>query len=261
VSLLPFETCLFDNGDPRDRIQVFERGDRLELRFGNTIVQSAKSRKAPDILQLDYTRALLACMLFVPDGAKILHIGLGAGTIPDFIYRHFPRAHQRVVELNPDVIRVASEYFDLPRSARLEVVQDDGVNHLRVTRDRFDLIVFDAFHANGAAPQLTTASAFDLAKDRVNPGGWLVNNAWGSDAALLRSITTALKERFREVHQLSVRLHSNVILLAGSPPVRTTFPSLRARATDLQARMPLDFEPWLKQLSAGLQNRPNLVSG
>ena len=223
--------------------------------------ESAKSRNAPDVLLLEYTRALLTCMLFVPDNASILHIGLGAGTIPDFIHRRFPHARQRVVELNPEVIAVAGRFFDLPRSARLEVVQDDGLHHLRIARDAFDLLVFDAFHAEGAASQLTTAAAFELAQKRLKPGGWLVNNAWGSDALLLRAITTALQERFAEVHQLSVRMHSNVILIAGSPATRTSLSALRERADVLGARMPLDLAPWLKQLAAGLQRRPTLVSG
>jgi spermidine synthase len=261
VSLLPFETCIYDNGKTADRIQVFERGDRLELRFGNNIVQSAKSKQAPDFLVLEYTRALLTCMLFAPENAQMLHVGLGAGTIPDFIHRHFPKVRQRVVELSPEVIGIAYQHFGLPRSSRLEVVQDDGLHHLRVTRDEFDMIVFDAFHANGAAPEMTTANAFQLAMERLKPGGWFVNNAWGSDVALLRTIVSALKERFTEVHMLSVRMHSNVILIAGSPPTRTRLAALRERAETLSAQIHLDFEPWLKQLAAGNQSRPTLVTG
>lgn len=242
------EVCVYDNRDSTHRIQVFERGDRIELRFGNTIVQSAKSKRAPDLLLLEYTRALLTCMLLVPDNAGILQIGLGAGTIPAFIHRHFPLARQRVVELNPQVVDVARRYFDLPESARLEIVQDDGINHLRVTRDTFDLVIFDAFHAEGAAPQMTTATAFSLAQKRLKPGGWLVNNAWGSDEALLRNILLALKERFPEVHSLSVRMNSNVIIFAGSPSRPIGLRELTARAAALGARMPLDFDPWLRQL-------------
>jgi spermidine synthase len=260
VSFLPFETCVYDNGNVMDRVQVFEHADRWELRFGNSIVQSAKSKQAPDLLLLEYTRALLTGLLFAPDNASILHIGLGAGTIPDFIHRHFPQARQRVVELNRDVIAVAERYFGLPRSARLDVVQDDGINHLRVARDLFDLVVFDAFHANGAAPQMTTKTAFQLAQKRLKPGGWLVNNAWGSDAGLLHAITMALRELFSEVHLLSVRMHSNVILIAGSPSSPTRLATLRDRAAALSARMPLDFQPWLKQLASGVQNWPALVS-
>ena len=261
VGLLPIETCVYDNGNPANRIQVFERGDRLELRFGNSIVQSAKSTRAPDFLVLEYTRALLTSMLFVPDDAGILHIGLGAGTIPDFIHRHFPRVRQRVVDVSPEVISIALTHFDLPRSPRLQVINDDGLHYLRHTQDRFDMIVFDAFHANGAAPDMTTASAFQAAMERLNPGGWLVNNAWGSDAALLREILTALRERFREVHSLSVRLNSNVILIAGSPPTPTRLADLRRRAATLSATMPLDFDPWLRQLASGSQGRPTLVVG
>lgn len=248
MSLFPQEVCLYDNRNDAGRVQVFERGDRLELRFGNSIVQSAMSRRAPDLLLLEYTRALLTCMLLVPQDASILHLGLGAGTIPAFIFRHFPAAQQCVVELNPDVIAVAERYFGLPRSPRLHVVEDDGIEFLRRARDTYDLVVFDAFHADGAAPQLTTSVAFTLAQQRLKPGGWLVNNAWGSEGLRLRGIVTALKERFTELHTLSVRLNSNVIVLAASPRQATSLASLRKRAAELSVRMPLDFEPWLKQL-------------
>jgi len=248
VSLFPQEVCLYDNRSPTGRVQVFERGDRLELRFGNSIVQSAMSRRAPDLLLLEYTRALLTCMLLVPDNAHILHFGLGAGTIPAFIFRHFPAAQQRVIELNGDVIAVAERYFGLPHSSRLQVVEDDGIEFLQRARDAYDLIIFDAFHADGAAPQLTTRAAFALAQQRLKPDGWLVNNAWGSDALRLRGIVTALKERFTELYSLSVRFNSNVIVLAASPRRETSLANLRKRAGELSARMPLDFEPWLKQL-------------
>jgi len=249
VSLFPHEVCVYDNRDPDSRIQVFERGDRQELRFGNSIVQSARSKRAPDLLLLEYTRALLTGMLLVPDDASILHLGLGAGTIPAFIHRHFPSTRQRVVELNPDVIAVASRFFDLPRSPRLLVVQDDGIGFLRGAREQYDLVIFDAFHANGAAPQLTTGTAFSLAQQRLKPDGWLVNNAWGSEELLLRGMLVALRERFAEVHTLSVRLNSNVIVFAGSPARPTRMGALRERAAALSARMPLDFDPWLKQMA------------
>jgi spermidine synthase len=248
VSLFPQEVCLYDNRNAAGRIQVFERGDRLELRFGNSIVQSAMSRRVPDLLLLEYTRALLTCMLLVQEDANILHIGLGAGTIPAFIFRHFPAAQQRVIELNGEVIAVAERFFGLPRSARLQVVEDDGLNYLRSARETFDLVVFDAFHAEGAAPQLTTPGAFSLARQRLKPQGWLVNNAWGSDAVRLRGIVTALKERFTELHTLSVRHNSNVIVFAASPARAASLGELRKRAAALSARMPLDFEPWLKQI-------------
>jgi spermidine synthase len=249
VSLFAKEVCLYDASTATGRVQVFERGDRMELRFGNGIVQSARSKSAPNMLLLEYTRALLTCLLLVSDAPHVLHLGLGAGTIPDFIHRHLPASKQRVVEVSEEVIAVAERYFELPRSVRLQVVQDDGINHLRVTRDRFDLIVFDAFLADGAARQMTTTTAFDLAKSRLNPGGWIVNNAWGSDSLLLRTMLLALKERFDEVHSLSVRLNSNVILLAGSPEARTTLTELRRKAELLSRKVPLDFEPWLKQFA------------
>ncbi|MBI4084264.1 MAG: fused MFS/spermidine synthase [Candidatus Lambdaproteobacteria bacterium] len=235
------ETTLCEMRKEGLTVQVVQRGEQVELRFGNRVTQSAWSREQPDRLVLEYTRAMLVGFLFAPAARRILHIGLGAGSIPRFIHRYWPEAQQRIVELHPEVVEVAFRYFDLPVSARLDVVQGDGAEHLRLCRERYDLLFLDAFHAEGVPHHLEARTFFDLVRERLEPGGWLVNNVWGSDRANLRRVVANLRLAFPSMYAVSVRAQSNVILYAGcaEPPPQA---ALERRAEALAGRMPLDFD-------------------
>ena len=100
MKLFRFEKTLYDKEVGGLSIQVVERGSHLELRFGNHIVQSARSLHAPDVLVLDYTRAMMAGLLFAPRPERVLHFGLGGGSLAGFLHNHLPFLRQQVVEIN-----------------------------------------------------------------------------------------------------------------------------------------------------------------
>ena len=105
------------NGVP---VQVWEKLDRREMRFGNLIVQSAYSTLQPDCLLLRYTRQMLAAIALVPQLENVLHIGLGGGSVANFLFHHFPKIQQTAIEINPLVIDAAYEHFGLAKDFRLD---------------------------------------------------------------------------------------------------------------------------------------------
>lgn len=241
MKLFQHEYPVFDKTVDGVRIQVIDRGQQRELRFGNHITQSARSLTAPDVLVLDYTRAMVAGLLFVPRPEQVLHFGLGGGSLPSFLHRHLPQVRQTVVELNPGVVEVAYRYFELPVSGRLRVVNQDGADFLRQDTGRYAMVFMDAFHANGAAPHMNTLSVFRMLVERLEPGGCLVLNAWGSNQTELYRVREALVATFATVHSVSVRADSNVIFVA-LPQARTpSLPQLRRRIDWLSRQFPLDF--------------------
>lgn len=241
MRLFSADRPIFEQESPFGPVQVFDRGEHRELRFGNHIVQSALSRKAPDLLVLDYTRAMMAGMLFAPRDGRILHLGLGAGSLPRFIHHYFPRARQTVVERNPVVIDVAYRFFDLPRSPGLTVVEDDGAAYLQRCNEPFELIVMDAFHADGADQGVQNGEMLRVVRDKVGATGWVVNNVWGSQRDNLRRVMRDMARTFRVLYGISVRVDSNVILVASatrSPPAAR---HLLRYAEALSLEIPLDF--------------------
>lgn len=248
MKLFRNEQTVFERTVDGVPIQVVDRGDQRELRFGNHITQSARALSAPDVLLLDYTRGMMAGLLFLPKPGRVLHVGLGGGSLPTFLHRHLPDVRQRIVEVNPGVIDVAFRYFALPISPRLEVLEADGLEFLRQDTGRYGLIMLDAFHANGAAPHMNSGSVFRMLRQRLEPGGWLVVNTWGSHPERLAHVRESLGEAFARLYYLSVRADSNVIFIACGQPRDPTAAQLRRRAQWLSQQFPLDFAGLLRQV-------------
>ena len=247
MNMFRFEKTLFDKEVEGLSIQVVERGSQLELRFGNHIVQSARSLHAPDVLVLDYTRAMMAGLLFVPRPESALHFGLGGGSLPGFLHNHLQFLRQQVVEINRGVIDVAYRYFQLPVSNRLEVVHQDGTDFLRGQENlepasRYDMIFLDAFHADGAEPDLNTGAIYGRLKSMLTSRGWLINNVWGSDKEKLNQVRRDMAAQIDNVSYVSVRSDSNVIFIASPSEAPPSLGLLRKRASLLSRQFPMDFE-------------------
>ncbi len=248
MKFIPFERKLYEKQGDHHLVQVFQRGARRELRFGNHIVQSSYIPDAPDILQLDYTRAMAAAFVLNENPRSILHIGLGAGTLPRFIHRHFAEARQCIVELSPEVAEAAYQFFDLPRSPRLHVIEGDGADFVLRERGRYDLIFLDAFHADGAAREMHQPAVLRALRARLAPGGWLVCNAWGSDEEALRRLTAELLAVMPTLFYISVRFNSNVVFFGKVEPSMPMPQELMARARRLAQEIPLEFHQFVPRI-------------
>ncbi len=229
-------------------VQVLQRDERRELRFGNHITQSAVSTTDPDTLQLDYTRAMMAGFLFAPEAEEILHIGLGGGSLPRFIHQHLPNARQTVIELSAEVIEVAYRYFFLPVSPRLEVFQGEGEAFLSDSGKKFDLIFLDAFNADGAPGNLNEQPFLKEARAHLTGRGWLIDNVWGSDHKNLEYVRRNLRSVFAGLFSVSVRWDSNVIFFARATAELPTPETLWAAAEAKSLTLPLDLETMAREL-------------
>lgn len=49
------------------------------------------------------------------------------------------------VEIDPDMIKIANEYFELDKIKQLEIVIDDAFEFVLKTKDKYDLIIIDIF--------------------------------------------------------------------------------------------------------------------
>ena len=124
---------------------------------------------------------------------NVLFIGLGGGSAPKRMWRDFPDLRLQVVELDPEVVNAAYRWFELPRSPRLTVDADDGRQWLTRHRQKWDVIVIDAFYADSIPFHLATHEFLELVRERLSPGGVVVVNVIGAvtgeESKLLRSLT------------------------------------------------------------------------
>jgi spermidine synthase len=217
-----------------------ERGVRT-LHVGGEAIQSSMRIAEPYALELDYTRCMMAFLLFHPRPRRALKVGLGGGSLPKFFWRRMPWLRTRVVELDARVVAVAREQFGLPPDdARLEVEVGDGAQAL--APECCDLLVVDAFADEHPPAALVSQAFFDAAWLALEEPGALVMNFMDDDPKLderLQRVERAFGGAVLAFHALT---DPNVIVIAlKGAPQRVDWDLLKSRAHALERRYGLPF--------------------
>ena len=167
-------------------IEVVDIGDARSLHFGTYPRQSTMSLQAPHLLELSYTHAMMAGLLFLPKPKNICIIGLGGGSLVKFFLHHFSDCQIDVIEYRQDVIDIAQRYFDVPiNDPRLRIHHGDGyqfVSEQFFTNGAFyDLLLVDAFDHIGMSASVENQAFFDACAGVLNDDGLMSINLWGTD--------------------------------------------------------------------------------
>jgi spermidine synthase len=107
--------------------------------------------------------------------ARIAIIGNAGGTTARAYGRYFSRTRVDAVEIDSKLTELGRRWLDL-RNRRLQVFSEDGRPYLRRTNRRYDVIVVDAYRQPYIPFYLTTREFFELAHDRLGPGGAVLVN-------------------------------------------------------------------------------------
>ncbi len=200
---------------PYAEIRVVDKnGDRFLLIDG-----SAHTFVNPETWESYYRYVValdLAKMLF-PQPGHALVIGLGGGSV----VKDLAKSHWTVdaVEIDPEVIRLAGEYFGLDPDEG-SVYRMDGRRFLLTHADPYDLVIMDAFGSSQIPFHLITREYFSLAKAHLSPDGIFALNLetrnWHD--VIVRSVAATLKQEFAHVVALPTQeppnTLGNVVLLA-----------------------------------------------
>jgi spermidine synthase len=232
-----------------------ERGVRY-LQFSPHWIQGAMRLSRPWSLELDYTRAMMMALLLGQDRgwpSSVLQIGLGAASITRFLHRHLRRAKLEVVEIDPEVVVNAWQFFGLPEeSARLNIEIGDGYEYIARTRRRFDLIVVDGFDANGRAGRLHSLPFYRMSRARLAAGGMMVTNLL-SRGKHANPSANPIRDAFDGRVLVLPPCDANTVVVAKTgAPVRIPIERLRARASKLKSRTGLNLLPTLSRLRSDL---------
>ena len=102
-------------------------------------------------------------------------LGNAAGTTARALGRYFPDTRVDAVEIDSELTRLGRRWFDL-RNPRMRVHHEDARPFLRRTDERYDAIMVDVYRQPYIPFYLATREFFELARDRLNPGGAVVVN-------------------------------------------------------------------------------------
>ncbi len=138
---------------------------------------------SPDVLRYEYEKIFESLTRYLAGPAKrklsTLTVGGGAMIFPDYLARHFPDSRTDVVEIDPEVIRVAEKYFGARTGNGLTVYNTDGrnyVNYARGMKTRYDIVYLDAFTSFSIPSHLTTKEFAADVRSILRPDGYVVAN-------------------------------------------------------------------------------------
>lgn len=108
---------------------------------------------------------------------KTLMLGGAAYSFPQYFINKYPDAQMDVVEIDPEVTRVAKEYFGLRDHQNLHIYHQDARTYINSCQEKYDVIYSDTFRNAISLPyQLTTVEAVQKQYDLLNDGGQVLVN-------------------------------------------------------------------------------------
>lgn len=232
-------------------IQIDEDAGVRYLQFGAHWIQGAMRINRPWALELEYSRDMMFALLLHGGGwpRSILQIGLGAGSIAKFLYRYRPRARIEVVEIDPEVIMTAWQYFKLPEeSPRFRIEIGDGYRYVADCRKRFDLILLDGFDAKAEAGRMDSPAFYRYCRARLAPNGILVANLIGKRRRPVESIERIRKVFDGRVLALPPNEVNTIAIAPVDSAIQVGLDGLQSRARRLKVDTGLDLMPTLTRL-------------
>ncbi|HWV25345.1 MAG TPA: fused MFS/spermidine synthase, partial [Thermomicrobiales bacterium] len=148
-----------------------------------------------------------------------LIVGLAGGTASKQITAGYGPVPIDGVELDPEIVRVGREYFDMTEP-NLNVIVNDGRYVLRTTETEYDLIAVDAYRQPYIPFQLTTREFFQEVSDAMTDEGVAVMNVGRTrtDYRLVDVIASTMKSVFPNVYLIDTERYTNTMVIATKSP-------------------------------------------
>lgn len=187
-------------------LQVLDRRDgKLRLYSNDNLIQNTYDPvRKQSVSMFTHMLAGLA-RTYTTNISDVLCIGMGVGIVPMEFSREGARVD--VVEINPAIVPVAVQFFDLEPD-KLDISLDDARHFLNRCRKQYDVIVLDAFLGDSSPSHLMTREAFTAMRRVLRPGGTLVINAFCHLEADRNFFAASLNRTLQAVF-VGVRIHSD----------------------------------------------------
>lgn len=160
---------------------------------------------------------------FVPaDVERVMVIGLAGGSSARQMSD--PRVFGPIpidgVEIDPEIVDVAYQWFGLGNLPNVNVIVEDGRYALRTSRHAYDLVAIDAYRQPYIPFQLTSVEFFEEVAGHLTPDGAAVVNVGRTvtDYRLVDSIASTMRAAFDHVYAIDVDGYLNTIVIGTNAP-------------------------------------------
>ncbi|XP_061540455.1 eEF1A lysine and N-terminal methyltransferase isoform X1 [Phycodurus eques] len=174
---------------------------------------------------------------------SVLVVGLGGGGLPQFLRDFVPGVSVEVVELDPVVLEVATEWFHFRPDDRLTVTLGDGLERICALEKEggrlFDAIMFDVDNKDSTVGMSCPPAAFvetsilHKVSRLLTPKGIFILNLVCRDSTLRKDVLERVSRIFPAILSRKIDGEVNEVLLCRRESVGN-MPSLKQAGHDLQ---------------------------
>lgn len=235
-----------------DQPIVSEQAGVRYLHFDSPWIQGAMQLRQPDRLVLSYTEQLMAWLLFLqPDADRCVgQLGLGAGSVTRFCYRHLSNPLS-VVERNPAVIRICEQYFRLPAHPRLNIDCCDAERWV-ADPDHWQslaVLMVDLYDTEALGPVCDSLAFYEGCFNCLEAPGVLTVNLFGEHDSFTRNLQHLQRVFDDRLLLLPPVDEGNQIVLAfKGPSLSVNREQLMARAQWLEQQYKLPAKRWARAI-------------
>lgn len=176
-----FPKVLYKSVSPiSGKITVVRRGGERQLIVGG-MVQSING-DAPGAGERVWGKIVDQIATYHLPLASCLILGLGGGTVAHLLVKKYPKVKIVGVEIDPEIIKVGREFFDLGKLKNLRIICADAFGVVErpgtspLGREKFDLIVVDIYLGRLFPLEFESFGFLTGVKNLLKTGGLLVIN-------------------------------------------------------------------------------------
>ncbi len=209
-----WETALAYEGESvYNYLQV--KDDEKTTTFSTSVMFSVQSKRVKDgsLTGMYFDYALAAPTL--TKGGNVLILGMGTGTFAEQCRRYFPSSSALGVEIDEKIIALSRKYFELPEE--IPVVAYDGRAYLQMDKNRYDVIMVDAFRDITIPFQMSSVEFFRLVEQHLAPGGVMavnLNMRAGGAGNINERLIATIAAVFPAIRTVAVENGTNLALFA-----------------------------------------------
>ncbi len=200
-------------------ISVYQQADGLMLMtFGAKRLHYVESEVNPkDELDLPvaYTQSMTAGLAYASQLASAAIVGLGGGRTAWYYHKSVPDLDFTAAELDPAVVRLTGQYFNVRPEKNFAIKVEDGRVWLTKSDKDFDVILIDAYRGPFVPFHLLTSEFYQLVAKHLRPGGVAVQNVEPT-TMLFDSAVATIKSAFQ--HVVFLRGQGNIVIVAYNGP-------------------------------------------
>lgn len=236
-------------------VTVIDQRDIRTLWFDEAHPQSRMLISSPNQLIVPYERVMACWQLFCTvDNGHVLQLGLGGASTTKYCFASKPDWQVSVVEIREGLVKLAHEYFALPKDPRLTIYIDDAMQFVAQQAkngvDTYQLLIVDLFDMTQATTYAYSEGFLQHCLQLLAVDGVMVLNLWCSDEVAFKAVVASIGQIFAwRVLLYPIEDSDNVVVFVFHPEAkRYGIEQLQKRSQVLSDVDDIDFNQHLQTI-------------